>query len=80
MDFPDNDDFTKSDRGLGAIFTIAPEMKRNPKPADASKADVFSLAKTLWMLTKRALMKCMIIWIRVIACDMCPGSGRNIWL
>lgn len=49
VDFPDNDDFTRSDRGLGAIFTIAPEMKRNPKIADASKADVFSLAKTLWM-------------------------------
>ena len=49
VDFPDNDDFTKSDRGVGAIFTIAPEMKRNPKLADASKADVFSLAKTLWM-------------------------------
>ena len=49
VDFQDNDDFTKSDRGLGAIFTIAPEMKRNPKLADASKADVFSLAKTLWM-------------------------------
>lgn len=30
VDFPDNDDFTKSDQGLGAIFTIAPEMKRNP--------------------------------------------------
>lgn len=49
VDFPDNDDFTRSDQGLGAIFTIAPEMKRNPKIADASKADVFSLAKTLWM-------------------------------
>lgn len=49
VDFPDNDDFTRSDQGLGAIFTIAPEMKRNPKVADASKADVFSLAKTLWM-------------------------------
>lgn len=40
---------TKSNRGLGAIFTIAPEMKRNPKEADGKKADVFSLAKTLWM-------------------------------
>lgn len=51
VDFPDNvDEFTKSDRGLGAIFTIAPEMKRNPKDADGKKADVFSLAKTLWML------------------------------
>lgn len=50
VDFPDNtDDFTKSDKGLGAIFTIAPEMKRNPKNADGKKADVFSLAKTMWM-------------------------------
>lgn len=50
VDFPDNpNDFTRSDRGLGAIFTIAPEMKRDPKYADGKKADVFSLAKTLWM-------------------------------
>lgn len=49
-EFPDNlNDFTKSDKGLGAIFTIAPEMKRNPKEADGKKADVFSLAKTMWM-------------------------------
>lgn len=49
VDFPDNPEFTKSDHWLGAIFTIAPEMLRNPKIADASKADVYSLAKTLWM-------------------------------
>lgn len=49
VDFPNSNDFTRSDRGLGAIFTIAPEMKRNPKMADASKADVFSIAKTFWM-------------------------------
>ncbi len=54
VDFPENEnDFTRSDKGLGAIFTIAPEMKRNPKKADGKKADVFSLAKTMWMfLTK----------------------------
>ncbi|NLW41363.1 MAG: protein kinase [Tissierellia bacterium] len=51
VDFPDNpNDLTKSNKGLGAIFTIAPEMKRNPKHADGKKADVFSLAKTMWML------------------------------
>lgn len=51
VDFPDNpNDFTSSEMGLGAVFTIAPEMKRNPKHADGIKADVFSLAKTLWML------------------------------
>lgn len=43
------DSFTRSDKGLGAIFTIAPEMKRDPKHADGKKADVFSLAKTMWM-------------------------------
>lgn len=54
VEFPDNsNDFTRSDKGLGAIFTIAPEMKRDPKNSDGKKADVFSLAKTVWMfLTK----------------------------
>lgn len=48
-----NHDVTKSNKGLGAIFTIAPEMKRDPKNAEGKKADVFSLAKTIWMfLTK----------------------------
>lgn len=51
VDFQDNfNDLTRSDKGLGAIFTIAPEMKRNPKMSDGKAADVFSLAKTLWML------------------------------
>lgn len=51
VDFPNNfDNLTRYDKGLGAIFTIAPEMKRNPKDADGKKADVFSLAKTMWML------------------------------
>ena len=50
VDFPENDhQFTRSDKGLGAIFTIAPEMKRNPRDANGQEADVFSLAKTLWM-------------------------------
>ena len=51
VDFPDNPhEFTRSDKGLGAIFTIAPEMKRDPKHADGKKADVYSLAKTIWIL------------------------------
>jgi len=51
VEVPDNpNDFTREDKGLGAIFTIAPEMKRDPKHADGRSADVFSLAKTLWML------------------------------
>lgn len=51
VDFPDNvNNLTRSDKGLGAVFTIAPEMKRDPKNSDGIKADVYSLAKTLWML------------------------------
>lgn len=53
VDFPDNLDLTQTDKGLGAIFTIAPEMKRNPKQADASKADIYSLAKTMWMFLSK---------------------------
>ena len=50
VDFPESENnFTKSNKGLGAIFTIAPEMKRNPRNADGKKADVFSFAKTVWM-------------------------------
>lgn len=51
VEFPNNpNNFTREDKGLGAIFTIAPEMKRNPKVGDASKADVYSLAKSIWMV------------------------------
>lgn len=39
--------------GLGAKFTMAPEMKRNPLCQDYEKADIYSLIKTLWLfLTK----------------------------
>ena len=50
--YPDkNHKYTRSDQAIGAVFTIAPEMRRDPKNViDARKADVYSLAKTLWML------------------------------
>ena len=41
---------TQSNRGVGAIFTIAPEMKRNPKMENVKPADIYSLAKTFWGL------------------------------
>lgn len=51
VDFPENEgNLTKSNERLGATFTIAPEMKRNPKEANPKKSDVYSLAKTMWML------------------------------
>ena len=54
VEFPDNaNNQTRNDKGLGAIFTIAPEMKRNPKDADGGPADVYSLAKTLWIMLSR---------------------------
>lgn len=41
---------TKENKPLGPIFTIAPEMKRTPVSSAGDKADVYSFAKTLWML------------------------------
>lgn len=45
----DKSNLTKQNENLGAKFTIAPEMKRYPKDADPFKADVYSMAKTLWI-------------------------------
>lgn len=54
VEIPDNDDdLTKDERKLGPTFTIAPEMKRDPEHSDGKKADVYSLAKTLWILLTR---------------------------
>jgi len=51
VELPDSlSGLTVADRPLGPIFTIAPEMKRDPQNADGKKADVFSLAKTMWIL------------------------------
>ena len=50
-DFPDHvDNLTIGENQLGAKFTMAPEMRRNPDESDGYKADVYSLAKTIWML------------------------------
>ena len=46
----DTTSYTLSNKPLGPIFTMAPEMRRYPKEADGCKADVYSLAKTFWML------------------------------
>lgn len=54
VDYPDKDNLTKSNEQIGAKATIAPEMKRDAKNADGKKADVYSLAKTLWMLLTKS--------------------------
>lgn len=50
VDYPDKDNLTKNGESIGAKWTIAPEMQRNAKISDGQKADVYSLAKTLWIL------------------------------
>lgn len=51
VDIPDNPHhLTRENQRIGAVRTIAPEMTRDPKHADGQKADVYSLAKTLWIL------------------------------
>jgi serine/threonine-protein kinase len=50
VDFPAESDLTSSGERIGATSTIAPEMRRNSDTAQAQPADVYSLAKTLWIL------------------------------
>lgn len=53
VDYPESENLTKTKSHLGAWSTMAPEMRRNPKCADGKKADVYSLAKTLWILATK---------------------------
>lgn len=53
VDFPDKQELTNSKRGLGAWTTIAPEMKRDPRNSDGAKADIYSFAKTIWIILTR---------------------------
>lgn len=47
--FPDSNHLTEKGKKLGPSFYIAPEMLDSPDKADSSKADVYSLAKSLWV-------------------------------
>ncbi|MDD0984042.1 serine/threonine protein kinase [Pseudomonas shahriarae] len=46
---PDSEGITPEKRDVGAKFTMAPEMRRFASDADGKPADVYSLAKSLWM-------------------------------
>ncbi len=50
VDFPDKQELTNSKRGIGAWTTISPEMKRDPRNSDGIKADIYSFAKTIWII------------------------------
>ncbi len=54
--FPKQKRISKTNEKIGPAFTIAPEMKRISSSAEYKKADVYSLAKTIWViLTKNWL-------------------------
>lgn len=50
VDYPTKKDLTTTFESVGPKSTIAPEMKRDAKNSDGKKADIYSLAKTLWIL------------------------------
>lgn len=51
VDYPEKiKGLTIQGNSLGPRWTIAPEMRNNPETADGSKADVYSLSKTMWIL------------------------------
>ena len=49
VEYPDKKEVSVIGEEIGAKWTIAPEMRRESASADASKADIYSLAKTLWI-------------------------------
>jgi serine/threonine protein kinase len=51
--YPEREPITPAKRDVGAKFTMAPEMRRTAHLADGLPADIYSLAKSLWIaLTK----------------------------
>lgn len=54
VDYPRKDEITDTKESVGPKATIAPEMKWDSTGAEGSKADVYSMAKTLWMLLMKS--------------------------
>lgn len=48
--FPKKEKVSSLTERIGAVWTIAPEMKRISSTAQFKKADIYSFAKTLWIL------------------------------
>lgn len=48
--YPDKAQLTTDERKLGPVYYIAPEMLNSPSTADPAPADVFSIAKSLWVM------------------------------
>ena len=49
-DFPEKGDLTEKWEDIGPKWTMAPEMRRNASSADGRKADIYSFAKSIWIL------------------------------
>lgn len=49
VDYPNKKEISLRNEEIGAKWTMAPEMRRESSNADAANADVYSLAKTLWI-------------------------------
>ena len=50
VDYPDKKDVSFKNEEIGAKWTMAPEMRRESSKADGLKADIYSIAKTLWII------------------------------
>lgn len=50
VSFPGKEALTLSGKKLGPAYYLAPEMLFKPNISDGSRADVYSLAKTFWVL------------------------------
>jgi serine/threonine protein kinase len=50
VDYPEKEAITSNSERMGPLFFIAPEMMTGAEEIDARPADVYSLAKTLWVL------------------------------
>nr|WP_245917570.1 protein kinase [Bacillus canaveralius] len=50
IDFPEKEDLTKAKEALGNRKTMAPEMRTPLLVTDSRPADVYSFAKTLWII------------------------------
>lgn len=53
VDYPEKQDLTGEREELGPRWTMAPEVRRMGRLADPGLADVYSLAKALWMFIRR---------------------------
>jgi serine/threonine protein kinase len=51
VELPNVDALTEAGKPLGSRYYLAPEMIRDPLRAKGGPADVYSLAKTLWVLS-----------------------------